>query len=127
MRPCRKSVPSHGHRGSRARTRRAPKRSSGLPANLPKIFADSKLISSRQARLSFYQSHRLMELEFVRDRGTERAFVLDGSRGTVWLNGESGPIHDTNDAESLALTKATAADYVRFFFYFLRADEAPSC
>jgi ATP-dependent Zn protease len=95
-----------------------------LARNLPRYFADSKLISSRQSRLSFYKSHRLMELEFVvRDHGAERAFVLDGSQGTVWLNGESEPIHDTNDAESLALTEATAADYVRFFFYFLRADE----
>jgi AAA+ superfamily predicted ATPase len=94
-----------------------------LARNLPKIFADSKLITSRQARLSFYESHRLLELVFVRDRGAERAFVLDGPRGTAWLNGESGPIHDTNEAESLALTKATAADYVRFFFYFLRADD----
>jgi hypothetical protein len=94
-----------------------------LARNLPRYFADSKLISSRQSRLAFYESHRLMELEFLRDHGAERAFVLDGPQGTVWLNGESEPIHDTNGAESLALTEATAADYVRFFFYFLRADE----
>ena len=94
-----------------------------LARNKPGVFADSKLISRRQSRLSFYQSYRLLELEFVRDHGAERAFVLDGFQGTVWLDGESEPIHDTNRAESLALTKATATDYVRFFFYFLRADE----
>ena len=32
-------------------------------------------------------------------------------------------MHSTNEAESLTLTEATVADYVRFFFYFLRADE----
>ena len=52
-----------------------------LARNLPKFFADSKLITSRQARLSFYESHRLLELVFVRDRGAERAFVLDGPQG----------------------------------------------
>jgi ATP-dependent Zn protease len=94
-----------------------------LARELPGFFANSTLMSARQSRLSFYQAHRLLELVFVRDHGPERAFVLDGPRGSVWLNGESDPIHDTNAAESLALTKATAADYVRFFFYFLRADE----
>ena len=94
-----------------------------LASQQPAFFADAKLISSRQSRLSFYQSHRLMELEFVRDHGAERAFVLDGPRGSEWLNGESAPIHDTNEAESLKLTKATAAEYIMFFFYFLRADE----
>jgi len=94
-----------------------------LARSLPRFFADSKLISSRQSRLPFYESHRLMELEFDRGQGAERAFVLDGPRGTALLDGQSSPIHDANEAESLALTEATAADYVKFFLYFLRADE----
>lgn len=94
-----------------------------LAEELPGIFADSKLIASRCSRLAFYESHHLMELEFVRDHGVERAFALDGPQGIAWLNGGSTPIHDANDAESLALTEETAADYVKFFFYFLRADE----
>jgi hypothetical protein len=73
--------------------------------------------------LSFYNAHELIELQFVRDDGMGQAFVLDGPRGIEWLNGESGPIHDTNELESLALTESTVGDYVRFFFYFLRADE----
>jgi hypothetical protein len=93
-----------------------------LASELPTYFADSTLVSSRCLRLSFYGAHRLMELTFVRDHGMGRIFVLDGPQGTLWLNGESAPIHDTNDAESLALTESTVADYVRFFFYFLRAD-----
>ena len=65
----------------------------------------------------------MIELQLVRDDGTERAFVLDGPGRTAWLDGSSEPMHSTNQAESLTLTEATVADYVRFFFYFLRADE----
>jgi AAA+ superfamily predicted ATPase len=94
-----------------------------LARELPAYFADSTLLSSRSSPLPFYKAHRLMEFQFVRDHGTERAFALDGPRGTAWLNGSSEPMHSTNEAESLALTDATVADYTRFFFYFLRADE----
>jgi ATP-dependent Zn protease len=94
-----------------------------LARELPAYFADATLLSSRSSPLSFYKTYRLMELQLVRDDGTERAFVLDGPGGTAWLNGSSEPMHSTNEAESLALTGATVADYVRFFFYFLRADE----
>jgi hypothetical protein len=90
---------------------------------LPAFFADSILLSSRSSELSFYTDVCLIELGFVRDHGTERAFVLDGPVGTLWLDGESDTIHTTNENESLALTDSTVADYVRFFFYFLRADE----
>jgi Flp pilus assembly protein TadD len=95
---------------------------SRLAGELPEFFADSMLVSSRWSRLSFYATHRLMELQFVRDRGVERAFVLHGPRRTWWLNGESNPMHEVNEAESLALTQSTVSDYIRFFFYFLRSD-----
>jgi SpoVK/Ycf46/Vps4 family AAA+-type ATPase len=94
-----------------------------LATELPAFFADSTLVNSRCSWLSFYREHRLIELTFVRDGDTERAFVLDGPRGTAWLNGSSGPIHDTNEAESLHLPQAAVVDYVRFFFYFLRSDD----
>ena len=32
-------------------------------------------------------------------------------------------MHEVNKAESLALTQSTACDYIRFFLYFLRADD----
>ena len=94
-----------------------------LADELPAVFADSTLVSSRSSWLSFYSEHRLMELTFVRNGDTHRAFVLDGPRGTIWLNGKSGPMHDTNGAESLHLPQAAVVDYVRFFFYFLRSNE----
>ncbi len=96
---------------------------SRLAGQLPEFFSDSRLVSSRWSRLPFYATHRLMELRFVRDRGVERAFVLHGPERTMWLNGKSDPMHDVNDAESVALTRSTAGDYIRFFLYFLRADE----
>jgi tetratricopeptide (TPR) repeat protein len=96
---------------------------SRLAGELPDFFADSRLVSSRWSRLPFYASHRLMELKFVRDQDAERALVLHGPGGTWWLNGQSAPIHDVNEAESLALTKSTMCDYIRFFFYFVRGGE----
>lgn len=93
-----------------------------LAEALPAFFADSIVLECRSLTLSFYDDHQLVELGFVRDHGTERAFVLDGLGTTVWLSGDSGPIHETNENESLVLTDETVADYVRFFFYFLRAD-----
>jgi ATP-dependent Zn protease len=94
-----------------------------LASELPAYFGGSTLLTSRSSPLSFYKAYRLVELQFVRDNGAERAFALDGPRGIAWLNGSSEPIHTANEAESLALTDETVADYVRFFFYFLRADE----
>jgi ATP-dependent Zn protease len=91
----------------------------------PRFFADASLLSARSAALPFYATHRLIELRFARDHGPERAFVLHGADDTRWLDGESGPIHETNAAESLALTDATVHDYVRFFFYFVRGDSGP--
>ena len=95
----------------------------------PRYFARSALVSSRWSRLSFYEAHRLMELTFIRDHHTERAFALDGPQGTGWLNGNSAPIHDTNEAESLSLThavdEATVVEYIRFFMYFVTGDAGP--
>jgi tetratricopeptide (TPR) repeat protein len=93
----------------------------------PQFFARSELRSSRWSRLSFYEAHRLMELTLVRDHRTQPAFVLVGPQSTVWLNGSSSPIHETNQAESLALSPATVdeptvIDYIRFFLKFLRGD-----
>jgi tetratricopeptide (TPR) repeat protein len=86
------------------------------------------LVDTRWSRLSFYEAHRLMELTFVRDHQGEKAYVLDGPEGTLWLNGLSNSIHDANEAESLALTQATVdeatvIDYLKFFCLFVTGDE----
>ena len=72
--------------------------------------------------LTFYPDHRLMELQFTRDNGPERAFILAGGRQPLWLNGSSGPIHEVNESESLEFSDQTVLDYIRFFFYFVRGD-----
>ena len=107
--------PSEGEHGTTALAR--------LASSSPAVFADSILLSSRWTRLSFYTAHRLMELHFVRDRGMRRAFVLHGPEHTEWLNGDSTPIHETNEVESLALTQSVVTDYLKFFLYFLRGDD----
>jgi tetratricopeptide (TPR) repeat protein len=94
-----------------------------LASQRPELFSGSTLVSARWSRLSFYRTHRLMELEIVRDHGVRRAFVLAGPQSALCLDGNSDSIHATNDAESLVLTELTVADYARFFFYFIRADD----
>jgi AAA+ superfamily predicted ATPase len=93
-----------------------------LASEDPEYFADASLVSARWAELPFYATHRLIELSFARDHGPEHAFALHGPDDTRWLEGDSDPIHETNAAESLALTDTTVHDYVRFFFYFVRGD-----
>ena len=41
------------------------------------------------------------------------------------LNGTSPPIHEVNAKAPLKLTEALAADYLRFFCFFVRGDEGP--
>ena len=88
----------------------------------PEVFTEAKLLSSRAANLPFYGTHRLIELHFARHDRPEWVFVLHGPQETRWLDGESEPIHETNAAESLALTDATVHDYLRFFFAFVHSD-----
>jgi hypothetical protein len=95
---------------------------SQLAASRPEYFADATLAEARISRLSFYPSHRLMELQFTRDIGLERAFILVGGAQPLWLDGSSGPIHEVNGSESLEFSDRTVLDYVRFFFYFVRGD-----
>ena len=95
-----------------------------LAASQPAYFADSTLLSARTTGLAFYGRHRLMELEFIRDHGAERAFVLVGEGSALWLDGSSGPIHEVNESEELQFSDQTVADYIRFFFYFVRGDGA---
>jgi hypothetical protein len=94
-----------------------------MAESLPQYFADSTTIDSRCARLPFYRRFRLIEVRFVRAGEPERAFLLDGEGETHWLDGTSPPIHQTNATEPLKLTNDTVLDYVRFFLFFLRADE----
>lgn len=89
----------------------------------PEYFAGSRLIGCRWSPLSFYRYHRLVELRFANGQGTQRVLVLEGPEQSAWLDGSSAPIHDANEAEDLTLTDRTAANYLRFFCYFVCGDE----
>ena len=84
-----------------------------------------RVVGARCGDLSFYGAHRLLELRLARLDKQERAFVFHGPEETRWLDGKSEPIHETNAAESLALSDATVHDYVRFFFAFVHSDSGP--
>lgn len=91
-----------------------------LARQAPDSFSSATVLSARCGTLSFYRSHRLIELDLERATERERVFVLHGESSTRLLDGNSEPIHDTNVAESLVLTTETVEDYARFFLYFLR-------
>jgi ATP-dependent Zn protease len=89
-----------------------------LTAESPQAFEDSAIVGARWALLPFYENYRLLELQL----DGKSAFVLHGAEHTRWLNGDSAPIHDTNDAESLQLSDGTVEAYLRFFLYFVRGE-----
>jgi ATP-dependent Zn protease len=65
----------------------------------------------------------LLDLELEWSHGRHHVFALDDGDETRWLNGNAEPIHATNSEESLELTEATVRDYLRFFLFFLRAEQ----
>ncbi len=90
---------------------------------VPMFFADTTLKGARWTALSFYNIYRLIEVTIGHNATVERAFLMDGNGKTWWLPGVTGPLHFVNDEEELQLAEEQAADYLRFFCYFLRADE----
>ena len=90
---------------------------------LPMFFADTTLKGARWTALSFYKTFRLIEVTIDHKGTVEKAFLLDGKAITWWLAGVTGPLHYVNMEESLDLPEDKVADYLRFFCYFLRAEE----
>jgi ATP-dependent Zn protease len=83
-------------------------------------FADAYITNVATTELSFYENHRLVRIEFVGHRGPEQVFVLESPDEVLWLNGESSPVHDANEAESLHLNHDNVVDYLKFFLAFLQ-------
>jgi len=94
-----------------------------ITEEIPMFFSGSTLKSARWTALSFYRIYRLIEVTIESEGKSERAYLLDGNGLTWWLDGVTGPVHAVNAEEGLALTEEVAVDYLRFFCYFLRADE----
>ena len=90
---------------------------------VPVFFAETTLKGARWTALSFYRVYRLIEVTIGHKATVERAYLMDGNGKTWWLPGVTGPLHYINAEEGLQLTEDQAADYLRFFCYFLRADE----
>jgi ATP-dependent Zn protease len=83
-------------------------------------FADASVESVVATTLPFYKGYRLDLLQMTGPQGTERAFLLESSNDVQWLNGESWPIHNANEAERLHLTNDNVADYLKYFLTFLQ-------
>ena len=89
---------------------------------------DALTVRGRFAALPFYAHTKLVHVSvIVRVRANanaiEEIFVLLRDEGPpLLLDGESLPIHEANEAESLHIDEKLAADYVRFFLFALRAD-----
>jgi len=73
--------------------------------------------------LPFYGSRSLVEVRSEQGKG--QTWCLAGDCSPAPLDGASAPIHDANDACSLALNKDTVIDYVRFFCFFVHGDDGP--
>ena len=61
---------------------------SDLARQHPAALHGSSVVLTSSSRLSFYTDHRLMELALLRDTTVEHVFVLLGSDGVFWLNGD---------------------------------------
>lgn len=93
-----------------------------LASEAPAYFDGATVKTARWTTLPFYRDHKLIEAEIEWQGTTQRAFFLDGNENTFWLSGVTGPVHEVNQLELLSLNEVAAADYLRFFCYFLRAD-----
>lgn len=96
-----------------------------LVARHEERFTGWRIARARRAGLSFYREHLLVQLELARDDRLFRVFALSASepKSVRWLDGSLAPLHDANESEVLSLSARTLLDYVRFFLFFLRAEE----
>lgn len=94
-----------------------------LRAREPQSFAGASIVRARQAALPFYTNHVLVDIRLLGVAGVERALLLHTGDESIWLDGQSNPIHAVNELESLELTEATALDYVRYFVFAMRGEQ----
>ena len=84
-------------------------------------------ITGVMARLPFYRAWRVIRLDAThRDGDTELEPVYGlwrTGRFALLLDGDSAPIHEVNEDESLKLREPRIADYIRWFLSVLRVDE----
>lgn len=69
---------------------------------------------------SFYPGYRFLDLADYETVPNIRKFVLYKPGHVVVLNWTNEPIYALNEKAPIALTETTVADYVRFFFTYVR-------
>lgn len=88
-------------------------------------------ISGRVAPLPFYKHWRLVVLSSIDHQDATPTPLEDTyalwreGRPPVLLDGTSAPVHEINANESLELAESDVADYIRWFCFAVRADDAP--
>ncbi len=80
-----------------------------------------------QRKLPWYKDVRLIQMmdpdNF--ERSNLAICFLEDSGNLFWLNGTSPPIHEVNAKAPIELSIENVADYLRFFFFFVRGDDGP--
>lgn len=94
-----------------------------LRARAPQSFTTASVLHARQCALPFYRNFVLVDVRLLGVAGIAQALVLHDGAQTIWLDGQSGPIHAVNELESVQLTSGTALDYVRYFLYVMRGEQ----
>ncbi len=70
--------------------------------------------------LSFYPGHALCDITDHGATPPRRVFAVTGPSAPVLIDWTNGPIYALNQTAPLRLDDSTAADYVRFFFTYVR-------
>ena len=97
--------------------------SADLRARAPQAFATLSVLHARRCTLPFYRNHVLIDARLLGVAGIGQALLLHDGTQTIWLDGQSSPIHAVNELESLQLTAGTALEYVRYFLYAMRGEQ----
>lgn len=70
--------------------------------------------------LPFYPDYRFLDMADHSHMPPARRFLLQHNDDFIILDFTNAPIYNLNDTCPINLTKANVADYVRFFFQFVR-------
>ncbi len=97
--------------------------SADLRARAPQAFDTLSVLHARRCALPFYRNFVLIDARLLGVAGVGQVLLLHDGTQTIWLDGQSGPIHAVNELESLRLTADTALDYVRYFLYAMRGEQ----
>lgn len=75
------------------------------------------------ADLPFYRTVKLGRIATAEDHA-HLFYLLYGTGDVVELDGKSDPIHAANDYDTIQLTPFTAKEYLKFFCYFVHANNS---